>query len=445
MIDLLLNLFILVIFVFFFIRLRIGLSLYIAYFILIPILSPNFFGYVLKWNMVNLLLLIAFLFKYYTAGRRHNKLDFRPIYPFVILYFFLGIVMVFQDGAPYNYMINEWRADLMINLILPFVVWNTCKIDHKCANCLTYTIIICVIISVLYGLFLTQIPGINPYLMILLPIGGGEFNAAYAAGNSGLATDTTLAEGRLFGRISSVFVHPMAFGLFLGLSLMYVYSVKDKIGKPLFYFLMLIIIVIIMVCGIRTPIAALLISVVSFLILKHQVKLMIQIVGLCLIGYLILLNIPGMESYIGSIFMQNSKSSNLAGSSLAMRIDQLGGCFQEIRDCLLFGKGYSWTTYYLLYKETIHPILLGFESLAFVVLCNWGIYGVLIWSYAFYAQYKYIKYRVMSSDRLILYTLMVYYLSYAMITGEYGYMKYFLLFYSLTLVAVSRTYQSIDN
>ena len=40
---------------------------------------------------------------------------------------------------------------------------------------------------------------------------------------------------------------------------------------------------------------------------------------------------------------------------------------------------------------------------------------------------------------------MVYYLSYAMITGEYGYMKYFLLFYSLTLVAVSRTYQSIDN
>jgi hypothetical protein len=135
----------------------------------------------------------------------------------------------------------------------------------------------------------------------------------------------TLAEGRLFGRISSVFVHPMAFGLFLGLSLMYVYSVKDKIGKPLFYFLMLIIIVTIMVCGIRTPIAALLISVVSFLILKHQVKLMIQIVGLCLIGYLILLNIPGMESYIGSIFMQNSKSSNLAGSSLAMRIDQLGG------------------------------------------------------------------------------------------------------------------------
>lgn len=66
------------------------------------------------------------------------------------------------------------------------------------------TVIICICIASGYGLYLTTTNGVNPYQIAVMAANGEVWNADYAA----------VGGGRLFGRISSVFGHPMTYGLF---------------------------------------------------------------------------------------------------------------------------------------------------------------------------------------------------------------------------------------
>lgn len=121
-------------------------------------------------------------------------------------------------------------------------------------------------------------------------------------------------------------------------------------------------------------------------------------------------------------------------SSIDMRMEQLNGCFREIQDCLIFGKGYEWCGYYMSIHD-LHPVLLAFESLIFVVLCNSGIVGLCVWVITFVWLFRGV-YRMNKNVNVTLFviTLAVYYIAYSAITGEYGYMKYFIIFYTLLLM-----------
>ncbi len=136
----------------------------------------------------------------------------------------------------------------------------------------------------------------------------------------------------------------MTYGLFLGLSLTYIYSVRDSLKKYQLIIIFSGLVLAIFLCGIRSPIGALFVTLIVFLGLTHKVKLMLQIGLLGGLAYFILSMIPEMNSYVGSIFSDDK--SNVSGSSLDMRLTQLEGCFQEIRNNPIFGKGYSWDTYY---------------------------------------------------------------------------------------------------
>ena len=59
----------------FFVKLRTGICLYVAYMILVPYMNINL-GINLQWNMVNVLLLVAFFLSY----KKGNKvpLSFKP-------------------------------------------------------------------------------------------------------------------------------------------------------------------------------------------------------------------------------------------------------------------------------------------------------------------------------------------------------------------------------
>lgn len=76
--------------------------------------------------------------------------------------------------------------------------------DPKLANQLKLTVVICICIAFGYGLFLTTTNGQNPYQLLIMTANGEKWNEEYAA----------VGGGRMFGRISSVFGHPMTYGLF---------------------------------------------------------------------------------------------------------------------------------------------------------------------------------------------------------------------------------------
>ena len=403
----------------FFVKLRTGICLYVAYMILVPYMNINL-GINLQWNMVNTLLLVAFFFSCYKGKKA--PISFKPFWPFLFLYVAQLMEMPFQHDVPFDYSFNSFRLNLMLYMILPFVIWNHAATDPELSGQLRKTVLICICIAFGYGLFLTTTDGQNPYQMLIMAANGEEWNAGYAA----------VGGGRMFGRISSVFGHPMTYGLFLGMALVYVYSVRECLNKYVGVVLILGIIAAIFLCGIRSPIGALFATVLVFLLLNHKVKLMIQVAIVGCLGYAIISSVPDLNSYVESIFSDDK--SEVAGSSMEMRMEQFEGCLAEIRNNPIFGKGYDWVGYY---KTNFgdHPVMLAFESLSYVVLCNSGFLGVVIWVVFLIRLYQSMKRNVKNKETLIMVlVLMAYYLAYSMITGEYGYMKYFMLFYTLILL-----------
>ena len=115
-------------------------------------------------------------------------------------------------------------------------------------------------------------------------------------------------------------------------------------------------------------------------------------------------------------------------------MEQLQGCFHEIRNNPLFGKGYSWTGYY---EQNFgdHPVMLAFESLVYVILCNSGFVGVVIWTFFLIKLFRNTV-KITKNKAIVIsaITLTTYYLAYSTITGDYGYMKYLILFYIIILL-----------
>ena len=256
--------------------------------------------------------------------------------------------------------------------------------------------------------------------MELTDISGGEYNIEY------LTRDT----GRMFGRITSVFIHPMSFGLFLGLSLVFIYSCIRKVNVYIIAILSLLVLINVFTCGVRSVIAGLAISILFYLLLIRKFKIFAGAAVVMVIIYGVISSIPEMSEYVSSIV--DSKSTNIGGSSLELRINQFLGCFDIISNNPLFGKGFDWHQYYM-QSHVIHPKLLAFESLIYVVLCNFGFVGVILWFVYVFKMYKYMRSLGSIKEILLPLTLFVFYLSYSCITGEYGYMQVFILFYIIMI------------
>lgn len=380
----------------------------------------------LQWNFVNVLLLLAFIFQLLTktkSNKSNIQVAYKPILPFITYYFCLLLIIPFQAYVPTGFMINSWRIDVMTFLLVPFVMLNILNRQPSAIKLFRFVLILSIVVSIGYELFITTQPGANPYLMAIQVFNGLEFDEAYY----------TAREGRIFGRISSVFSHPMTFGLVLTLATIYFYFMKNYINKYISYFLFFLSIIGVFLCGIRTPIGAILLSFLFYLLLRRSFKLVIVFSFIGAVGYTIISTIPEISLAVGSIF--NDKLSEDVGgaSSISDRLNQFLGCIDELKDCWLFGKGYNWHAYYLSLHE-IHPKILAFESLIFVVLCNGGLVGFLFYVREWTSYFKINQKTIHTKDdKLLVYTIGVGYITYTIITGDYGYLKFFMIFYVLML------------
>lgn len=298
------------------------------------------------------------------------------------------------------------------------------------------------LIIIVYGLFLTQIPGINPYQMMIQPIFGGSFNEAYAAGQGGNSTLTTLADGRLFGRISSLFSDPQKYALALGLFFLFLFLYVKQ--KWLLIILLISTGVAIVTSGVRTPIAALGITGLFMLLYYRKYKYFccaIAVFGI--LYYVVPLISTDAAEYIASI--ANSNDSNTNGSSLDMRISQLEACVNIMNQNPFFGNGIGWTSWYL-EKFDGHPQALYFESLLFSVMCNMGIVGIVIWCIFAISYIRTVSYYVSDKPkRTILYSLLIFYLAYTGITGDYGYLMLMAIFYVIIMGYSYSKDEKIEN
>lgn len=179
----------------------------------------QFGGFELGQNLFN----TAFLASYFIYANKHMvRTDWKPLMPFVVYFIATLCVMPLQSHVPFGIMFNSWRVDIMSTLFLPFVMWNVAKAEPSSVKWFRNAMLVAIAIAVGYGLFLTTTGGLNPYIMSIMNLLGvkQDMESYYEAAGG----------GRLFGRISSVFVHPMNYAFFWGYHL-YTYFKVGNISK----------------------------------------------------------------------------------------------------------------------------------------------------------------------------------------------------------------------
>lgn len=401
-----------------------GILLYLIYFFLAPHLIIG--SVVLGTRTEAFLLLVAFLVQLY---KKTPRIVYRQLKPFFMFFALQFLLLPFSFDPEFSF--NYWFVDISQ---LIFVVFLASVINMGKVNRSVYTIknvlFFIFMIIIVYGLFLTTIPGLNPYQMILQPIFGGSFNEAYAAGQAGTSKVMTLADGRLFGRISSLFSDPQKYALSLGLFFIFLFYYIKKIY--LLIGLLLMTGIAIVTSGVRTPIAALGITGLFMLLYYRKYKYFAySLFAVGILFYIVPLISSDAAEYIGSIV--NSDDSNTKGSSIEMRIYQLDACIDIVKNNPLFGNGIGWTNWYN-EKYGGHPRALYFESLLFSVMCNMGILGILIWFTFIVSYIKTIIYYVSDKfKRTLLFSLLIFYLAYTGITGDYGYLILMAIFYVIVM------------
>lgn len=362
-------------------------------------------------TLMNMVLVASYFYHY-----RFSKIDMTPLKPLVVLYVILGIIMPLGASTPIDFQLRHYITQSLSYVIVPLLLFNfllKAEVNIKFA----LTTILCIgMIAVIYGFFLPTFEGFNPYWNIMKPF---DLAKDYEIDDGSRFHD----DGRLFGRLSSVFTHPMVCGNFMILFLvlgMYLASENRK------YILVPIsTIVFISIAGVRSSFIAALISVVIVLYYKNKKSLFRM--APYFIGTTILLMIIPLPQQITDLITSvfSEKSTGVEGSSGSMRLIQLEGCFSEISGLpILFGKGFNWTDYYISHFGG-HPIILAFESIVFVVLCNWGLVGSGFWICSWGKLFK------VNRDHIYTKTLMITFLFYTTFTGLYDYMKFFSLFYML--------------
>lgn len=403
-----------------------SVALFIAYSILVPIIKINLGAISIGSRFAYLILVVFFFAKNYN---RLHTVNFKHFYPFIFLFIAQGLLIPFQSGVPEEYALESYLTSVLSYILYPMTIYTLVILEKDSWILFRRVLLICGALFVIYGLFLTRMPGVNPYLMSALPIWGIDFNEAYALGYSALQEGTNLdiADGRVFGRISSFFSHPMTYGLNLGF-LIFMCVGAFLNCKKLLIPMILLIIGAIFTCGIRTPILAIIISVGIVLLYKKNIKYLFWGTIALIVGVNFIISfLPDMKDFFFSM-VYPPNGEEIKGSSFDMRLEQFWGCFDIIEDCPLVGKGFGWTSFYI-EQHTTHPVLLSFESLIFVVLCNEGIIGAIIWAIFFFWTIRDICGFKDKFYLSLLLGIFLYYIFYSTITGDYGYMRYFMLYY----------------
>ena len=390
-----------------FIRPRWGVAIYLPFYILVPFL--NEMGY------FNYPILFALLFHGIKSGK---IVDRNIIIPFVFFFLSFLFFIPFQTGIDYSRQLYFWWFDVVGIFSFPIFIYYTTQIDPRSVYVIRKSLMLCIFIAAVYGLLLTSLNGINPYVLYIHSL-TGKGDMSYILNYS-----ISDGSGRLFGRIFSCFKHPMLYAYFLGLSFIYLCYTRNLSKKIVTIVAFILLILNIVFCGVRSVIGALIIAIVFYLFIGKRIKMSLFLIILYIVFLMLIEYVPYLSDYFGS-FTSDAQDSEIKGSSISMRFEQFEGCLKEIQNSPIVGKGYGWSVNYLAVKG-VHPTMLAFESLILSVLCNSGFVGVIIWAVFVYLFIS--KYRHHFKDSLVYITTLVFYISFAMITGDYSYMKFFVLF-----------------
>lgn len=395
-----------------FLNFRYGIIPWLMIMFLNPNIATNLGWIVMTQTTMNLILFSAYFFRY-----GMNYLTLSPIKPLVFLFLALGCMMFFETGEPIEIEFKKYVTRICQYVILPLFVYAFVRQNEENLKIVNRTFVAIAIVVLVYGFYSTNFLGFNPYLNLLKPLDVAvdyEINMGDSDFNN---------NGRIFGRLSSVFYHPMMCGNYLQMLMVFSLLLLDR-RKWQTYLLPVLTFLFILLAGVRSTLGAVMIMSTYYVFRKFRSHYKLYFFTLCSI--LIVFYYVPLPQEIKNLFTSIFDSDNqvdVQGSSLSMRLEQFWGCFNLIPGmALIWGNGFYWTEYYM----SVHganAIVRAFESLVFVVLCNWGFLGVFFWVWAWMKQINFCK------NHLYSVLLIISFLTYTTITGLYDYMNIFSVFF----------------
>ena len=403
-----------------FVRYKLAIVLYLSYMILVP----YFFIDLPVWSFSNssvvavLLGVLIFDFRL----KKNISPDFTAVMPFFFLLASLLLITLFTDMSSPKFQLYNWGVDFMNVCVFPFIIWNVSINDDKFVINAKNSLMISILIAGMYAILTMKLGGENPY-------------AAFLSSHLNLEIDYigSYIEGSRI-RNQGTMLHPFNWVYYLCLLCCYFSILLLKERKRIYLLLFCFIAFNIIIADVRTGLASMIIALTYIYVRYNNIrKTIFYGTAIVVIAALIIAANEELSQRFLSLIDISGTRTELEGSSFQMRIEQFYGCLDEISHSPLFGNGYGWTQYYLsIFLE--HPVIFGFESLIFTVLCNHGMAGVIIWlifgSMLFRVPRKIlgIKKNVYCVDGLV-----VFFFTYTVATGLFEWLAPFALFYSLLL------------
>lgn len=371
-------------------------------------------------NFISLILNIKFLIQ--KKATTYDKLYLKSLIIYLVLLQFWGIL----NGT----FLQEVQLGALETIIGYFSISCMCffyinKATHL--KLLNNSIQICLIFFCLYGLF-CYFASNNPILNIL--------NLYFGQSNDILNSFSEELRGGLSGRIQGLTNHPLEYGGIMLCFFFYILNnVQQKKRKPLVdYGLLCLISINIFLTGSRAAIISLLLGIFLYIYINNQIKLKtkIQISVYFLGGYFLLMTYSSFfdtfSDFINSIIFFWEKNDTVKGSNLNMRLTQLDAAFGLIsRDTnsYLFGLGDGWVRDYALRHNGLHPVLLGFESILFIGLIEYGIIGFVVLTCGVFFMLLKLSRKYHTSNVTTI--MIISFFTFQMFTGKYSWLTFLIL------------------
>jgi len=133
MIGIIISLYLLIMLVFCFIKIRVGIAMYLLYQILVPFVSIKFGPLQFGQNLVNTVILVAL---FVTYSNKLKYFEYKSLIPFLFLFVSQFLLIPFHlDSMPIGDQLNRFRYDIMSTLLLPFAMINVMKFEKMLINC----------------------------------------------------------------------------------------------------------------------------------------------------------------------------------------------------------------------------------------------------------------------------------------------------------------------
>lgn len=384
-------------------------------FIVLSLFTPDLpiFGKIKFITLENMFFILFSCYQIYTHKDGYNKFYMYHLVLLVILF------ILFLLSESYN----PWDISAIYNCILfssmSITVYELTK-SMNVLKCVIYGLIPIIAVYTLYG-YLCYATSFNPVAFYL----STQFDSHFEA----VLSYAIEPRGGLTGRIAGLTRHPLEYcSVLSSMILLFLYAYKKKIIN------VTVLVPIVFLCfsnsvlsGSRSGLIALFVALFTLLVFEKKFGIIIGIVASFpfIIGLLYLF-FPDQSSFITSLVNPFEASDEVTGSNKSMRMEQLMGAIDLINDNLhhfLFGNGAGWSNHYL-EKYGGHPVLLGFESIIFTGLINFGVLGCVFYEIGHHIAFilAFAKKSYFSVCEVVFFFIL------SLITNSYGNITFVLVF-----------------